>query len=600
MSGDGIFMEEEKKEKELEIEKIKIPAIITVGEFADRLSIPVSKVIGELMKNGVMATINESIDYETAEIVAEFLEKSVELEEDKTTDQKKEIKVDVKKQKTRPPVVAVLGHVDHGKTSLLDKIRETNVVAKESGGITQHIGAYQVETKGKKVTFLDTPGHEAFEAMRAHGAKITDIAILIVAADDGIKPQTTEAIRHIKDANTPMIVAINKIDKSDADPDRVKKQFTEIGLTPHEWGGEVEFVGVSAKSGEGVDELLETIIAMAEMLDLKADPKADAQGVVIESRIEIGKGPVASILIQNGTLYPGDWVQVGETYGRVKAMEDEHGKRLREALPSRAVKISGLKDVPKTAELMQKYGTEIEARDEAQKTQKYSGVKKVANVKKIGLEAISASLAKENKNEFNIVVKADVVGSLEAVKESLEKLGNADVGVKFVGEGVGDISESDVSMAAVSDKVIIGFKAALAPGVSQTAKVKGVKILNYDVIYELIDDVKQVMTDMMPIEKIEIPIGIIKVLAVFKISPGKTVAGGKVEDGRAEKDVEARIKRDGELLSIQKITEVQRAKEIVPSVPSGSECGFCFGAKVDIREGDVLELFRVEEHKKTL
>jgi translation initiation factor IF-2 len=586
-------------EENIEQEKNKIPAIVTVGEFADLLSMPVSKVIAELMKNGVMATINESIDFETAEIVAEFLGKAVELEE-RTEQLKKEIKVDTKKLKPRPPVVAVLGHVDHGKTSLLDKIRETNVVAKESGGITQHIGAYQVETKGEKITFLDTPGHEAFEAMRAHGAKITDIAILVVAADDGIKPQTTEAIRHIKDANTPMIVALNKIDKPDADPDRVKKQFTEIGLTPHEWGGEVEFVGVSAKSGEGIDKLLETVIAMAEMMDLKADPKADAQGVVIESRIEIGKGPVASILIQNGTLYSGDWVQVGVTYGRIKAMEDEHGKRLKEAMPSRAVKISGLKDVPKIAELMQKYGSEQEAKDEAQKTQKYSGVKKVANVKKIGLEAISASLAKENKNELNLVVKADVVGSLEAVKESLEKLGNTDVGVKFVGEGVGDISESDVSMAAVSDKVIIGFKAGLAPGVAQTAKAKGVKILNYDVIYELIDDVKSIMTDMMPVEKIEIPIGVIKVIAIFKVSPRKTVAGGKVENGRAEKDVSARIKRDGEVLTTHKIIEIQRAKEIVPSVPSGSECGFSFGEKVDVKEGDVLELFRIEEHKKTL
>jgi translation initiation factor IF-2 len=585
------------EEKET-IEKIKIPEIITVGELAVRLSLPVSNVIGELMKNGVMATINESIDFETAEIVSEFLGKEVELEKGPTA-QKKEVKVDAKKQKSRPPVVAVLGHVDHGKTSLLDKIREANVVAKESGGITQHIGAYQVEEKGKKITFLDTPGHEAFEAMRAHGAKITDIAILIVAADDGIKPQTTEAIKHIKDANTPMLIALNKIDKPDADPTRVKKQFTEVGLTPHEWGGDIEFVDVSAKSGVGVDKLLATVLTMSEMLDLKADPALPAQGVVIESRIEVGKGPVASILIQNGTLKTGDWVQVGETYGRVKAMEDEHGKRLKEALPSRAVKISGLKDVPQVAELMQVYETEQEARDEAQITKKYSGVKKVANVKKIGLEAISASLAKENKNELSLVIKADVVGSLDAVKESLGKLGNVDVGVKFVGEGVGDISEKDVTMAAVSDKVILGFKAGVAPGVSQAAKAKGVKILNYDVIYELIDDVKSLLTDMMPVEKIEIPVGVLKVLAIFKVSPHKTVAGGKVEDGRAEKDVEARIKRDGEVIATKHVTEVQRAMEVVSSVPAGSECGISFSEKVDVKEGDVMEFFRVEEHKKT-
>lgn len=589
-------MEEEKTETKI----IKIPAIISVGEFAERLSLPVSKIITELMKNGVMANINESIDFETAEIVAEFLGLSVELEERISAAPKKAAVSDVKKLKPRPPVVAVLGHVDHGKTSLLDKIRETNVVAKESGGITQHIGAYQVETKGKKITFLDTPGHEAFEAMRAHGAKITDIAILIVAADDGIKPQTTEAIKHIKDANTPMIVALNKVDKPDADPMRVKKQFAEIGLSPHEWGGEVEFVEVSAKSGIGIDELLDTIIAMAEIMDLAADPEADAQGVVIESRIEVGKGPVASILIQNGTLRAGDWVQVGETYGRVKGMEDEKGKRLREAPPARAVKISGLKEVPKIAELLQKYNSEIEAKEEAIVTQKYSGVKKVANVKKTGLESISASLAAENKNDLNIVVKADVVGSLDAVKESLEKLGNKEVGVKFVGEGVGDISEKDVSMAAVSDKVILGFKAGVSPGVGKAAKAKGVKILHYDVIYELIDDVKSLLSDMMPIEKIEIPVGILKVLAIFKVSPHKTVVGGKVEDGRAEKDVEARIKRNGEVVGTRHVTEVQRAMEVVSSVPAGSECGISFSEKVDIKEGDVLEFFRVEEHKKTL
>jgi translation initiation factor IF-2 len=589
-----------KESMEEKTEKVKIPAIISVGDLANRLSLPVSKIISELMKNGVMATINESIDYETAEIVAEFLGITVEPDTEVEDAPKEEIKVDKKKQIERPPVVAVLGHVDHGKTSLLDKIRETNVVAKESGGITQHIGAYQVTLNDKDITFLDTPGHEAFEAMRAHGAKITDIAILIVAADDGIKPQTTEAIRHIKDANTPMLVALNKIDKPDADPTRVKKQFTEIGLTPHEWGGDVEFVEVSAKSGVGIDKLLETVVAMADIMDLKADPTAAAQGVVIESKIEVGKGPVASILIQNGTLHAGDWVQVGETYGRVKAMEDDKGRRLKEALPSHPVKVSGLKDVPKVAELLQKYENEMEARDEAKKTQKYSGVKKVANVKKIGLEAISASLAKENKTELSLVVKADVVGSLDAVKESLEKLGNADVGVKFVGEGVGDISESDVSMASVSDKVIIGFKAGVGPGVSQAAKAKAVKIFNYDVIYELIDDVKKILSDMMPVEKIEIPIGVLKVLAIFKVSPGKTVAGGKVEDGRAEKDVQARIKRDGEVISTQHVIEVQRAKEIVQSVPSGSECGVSFGTRVDVKEGDVIEFFRVEEHKKSL
>lgn len=580
-------------------EKIKIPEIVTVGQFADLLGVPVSKVIAELMKNGVMATINENIDFETAEIVAEFLGIEVEKEIEEGVE-KSEIPcgVDQKNLKPRPPVVAVLGHVDHGKTSLLDKIRETNVVAKESGGITQHIGAYQVELKGKKITFLDTPGHEAFEAMRAHGAQITDIAILIVAADDGIKPQTTEAIRHIKEANTPMVVAINKIDKPGADPTRVKKQFTEIGLTPHEWGGDLEFIDVSAKTGVGIENLLETVMTMAEMLNLKADPDCDAQGLVVESKVEIGKGPVATILIQNGSLAVGDWIQVGETYGRVKAMEDENGKRLKEARPGQAVKISGLKEVPQVAEMIQEYPEESAARDASGKAKKYAHVKKAPNVKKIGLEAISASLSE--KKEINLVIKADVVGSLDAIKESLEKLTNEDVGIKFIGEGVGSVTDNDVSMAAVSDKIILAFKVGIETGVEGAAKTKSVKILRYDVIYELIADVKELLSEMMPVLRTEIPVGILKVLAIFKVSPHKTVVGGKVEDGKCEKDVEVHVKRNGEIVHNYHTVAVQREKEEVTSVSAGTECGVSFDVKADIKEGDVLEFYQVEEHKKSL
>lgn len=578
---------------------INIPAILTVGELADYLKVPVSKVIAELMKNGVMATINENIDFETAEIISEFLGYKVEVEE-----QEVEAKpvarpaADDANAIPRPPVVAVLGHVDHGKTSLLDKIRETNVVAKESGGITQHIGAYQVETYGKKITFLDTPGHEAFEKMRAHGAKITDIAIIIVAADDGIKPQTTEAIRHVKEANTPMLVVINKIDKPDADSMRVKTQFAEIGIQPQEWGGTTEFVEVSAKSGQGIDELLDIILAMAELLDLRADPCTEAQGVVIESKIEVGKGPVASILINCGTLKLGDYIQAGETYGKVKSMEDETGKKLKEALPSRAVKISGLRSVPQVAELVQVFESEQDAKQEAAKAQKYSSIKKVSSLKKVGLEELSAQVAAANKKELNLVVKADVLGSLEAVKESLAKLNNNEVGVKVVGEGVGDVNESDVAMAEISDKVIVSFKTGFGTGVEQVAKSSKVKVLRYDVIYELIADIRKILVDMMPIEKIEIPIGILKVLGVFKVSNQKTVVGGKVEDGRAEKDVEARVKRNGEVVGNYHVSSVQREKEEVNSMPAGSECGISFSTKAEVQEGDVLEFYRVEERKK--
>lgn len=580
--------------------EIKIPAIITVGELADALSIPVSKIIAELMKNGVMATINENIDYETAEIVADFLGFKVSPADVPAGETKKVTVEDSKNLAPRPPVIAVLGHVDHGKTSLLDKIRETNVVAKESGGITQNIGAYQVDCNGKKITFIDTPGHAAFEAMRQRGAEVTDIAIIIVAADDGVKPQTTEAIKHARNANTPMMVVISKIDKPDADPMRVKKQLSEIGMTTTEWGGDVEFVEVSSKSGEGIDKLLETLLAMAEVMDLKADPTAPAQGIVIGSRIETGKGPVATVLIKNGTLHIADWIQVGETSGRVRAMEDEHGKRLKEAEPSRAVRISGLKDVPQISEMMQAFASEKEAIEEAEKAQKYSHVKKVSNVKKIGIEAITEQVAAQNKNELGIVVKADVVGSLEAIKDSIEKCCNKEVGVKFVGEGVGPISESDVQMAAVSDKMIVGFKTGIAPGVDSLAKTKGVKIVHYDVIYELIDDIKKILAEMMPMIKTEIPVGILKVLAVFKSSPGKTVVGGKVEDGRCEKDVDVHVKRGGEVVHDYKVIAVQREKEEVNSVPAGTECGVSFGTKADVLTGDVLEFFRVEEHRKGL
>ncbi len=579
---------------------IKIPAIITVGDFADKLSIPVSQVIGELMKNGVMATINENIDYETAEIIAEFLGHKVESEVEELKE-KPEEKCEVSKSAiSRPPVIAVLGHVDHGKTSLLDKIREANVVAKESGGITQHIGAYQVEYKKKIITFLDTPGHEAFEAMRQHGAEVTDIAIIIVAADDGIKPQTTEAIKHAKNAGTPMIVVVNKIDKPDADPARVRKQFTEIGMTPQEWGGDIEFVDVSSKTGDGVDKLLDTLIVMSEMLNLCADPKAPAQGLVIESKIEVGKGPVATILIKNGTLNSADWISVGETYGRVKSMEDENSKRLKSAGPSRAVRISGLKSVPGVAEIMQSFKDEKDARDDAEKSKKYAHVKKFSNVRKIGLDELTAQVAALDKNELSIVIKADVVGSLDAIKESLGKLNNEFVGVKFVGEGVGDVSEKDIQMAASSDKIIICFKVGKSPGVEGTAKSNKVKILKYDVIYELISDIKTLLSEMMPIEKNEIQIGILKVLGVFKVSPHLTVAGGKVEDGRAEKGANIRIKRNGEPIGEYVVTNVQREKEEMPSVPAGSECGFSIEQKVDIAVDDVVEFYRVEEHKKTM
>lgn len=581
-------------------EKIKIPEVIRVGDFANLLSIPVADVITELMKNGVMATINESIDFGTAEIIADILGFEVEKETEESP-KHKEVKVDAKNLKVRPPIVAVLGHVDHGKTSLLDKIRETDVAGGESGGITQHIGAYQVECCGKKkVTFLDTPGHEAFEKMREHGAKVTDISILIVAADDGVKPQTEEAIKHIKNAGSKMVVAVNKIDKPGADPTRVRQELMAKGVTPQEWGGDIEFVDISAKTGEGVDKLLETVIALSEVMELKADPAGDAQGVVVESKLEPGKGPVASILIQNGTLKIGDYLQAGETHGTVKAMEDEHKQKVTEARPASAVKISGLKAVPEVGKLVQGFATEKEAKSEAEKTKKYSTVKKMQNVKKIDVESLSADIEKSHRAELSVVVKADVVGSLEAIKESLAKLTNKYVAIKFVGEGVGEVTESDIAMAELSDKVIIAFKAKVTPAIKQAAKSRGVKLVSYDVIYELISDVKELMAELMPVERIETVIGHLKVLAIFKVSPKKTVVGGKVEEGKAEKGSWARLKRKGEILGEYEVQAVQKNMDEVQTIKAGEECGISFAEKVKAEEGDVLEFYTISEKKKEM
>lgn len=588
-------------------QKIKIPEVITVGEFSDRLKIPVSEVITELMKNGVMATINESIDFETAEIVAELLGQKIEPEEKEKSEHKTALPKESKNLEPRPPVVAVLGHVDHGKTKLLDAIRESNIVAVESGGITQHIGAYQVDVGGpstsheeKKITFLDTPGHEAFEAMRAHGAQITDIAIIVVAADDGIKPQTTEAIKHVQEAGTQMIVAINKIDKPGADPMRVKKQFAEIGINPQEWGGDVEFVEVSAKEKKGIDKLLSTLVAMSELMDLKADPKAPASGVVVEAKMVPGKGPMPSVLIQNGTLHVGDSVTIGGTFGKIRSMEDERGRKRKEAPPATPVRILGLKSLPAVSEILNVFSDEKEAKTEAGKSQKFASVKKIKSLKKDSLEALAESFARSEKKELNIVIKTDVAGTLDAIKDSAAKIGTNEVSVKFVGEGVGDVSESDISMAEVSDKVVIAFKVGVAKGVDAVAKSKGVKILKYDVIYELLDDIKKLLSDIMPIERIEIPVGKLKVLAIFKVAPKKSVVGGKVEEGKAEKDVEARVKRGGEVVANYHVSSIHKEKEEVNSMPEGSECGVGFDKKVDIAEGDVLEFYRVEEHKKSL
>lgn len=582
-------------------EIIKIPEIITVGGFAKAMNLPVSSVIQELINNGVMATINDNIDFETAEIIAEYLEKNIEKEEIVTIE-KKEVKSGATKgSKERPPVVAVMGHVDHGKTSLLDAIRDTQVVAKEKGGITQHIGAYQVERNGKQITFLDTPGHEAFNKMREHGARVTDMAIIVVAADDGIKPQTIEAINHARKANTPILVAINKIDLPGADIDRVKKELSEKDLSPEEWGGDTVTVEVSAKDKIGLDNLLDMVLLMSEVQELKASPEIEAQGVVIESHLDIGKGAVATILIKNGTLRIGDNIQIGETYGKVKSMEDYKGKKIKEAGPSVPVKISGIKGVPQVSEIMQVFIDEKEAKKESEMEKRGKTVKSLATVKKIGVEELTSAVEAAGTKELEIVLKTDVKGSQEAIVEALEKFRTKEVAVKVIQEGVGNINEKDVMMAASSKtKVVFGFNVGISAMVLKLAEREGVKFSKYGVIYELLDDAKAALEGLLPPEIIESEVGQLEILKVFRIDKKETVAGGKVTDGKLIKGLKVKVFRKKEEIYEGTLDSLKREKEEVDEVPSGTECGIGFNGKVELEEKDIVKEYKIEKKKRKL
>lgn len=591
-----------------ETEKIvKLPKIISVGELSKRLEVSAAAVVGELMKNGVMATINENVDYETAAIIAEYLGITVVEEEgsikqpdtcDKETAEEKKARHD--RQEKRSPVIAVMGHVDHGKTKLLDAIRETDVVSGEAGGITQHIGAYQIERKGEKITFLDTPGHSAFEEMRAHGAKITDIALIIIAADDGIKTQTIEAINHAKRAETPMIMVINKIDKPGADADRIYQQLAEIGYVPESWGGKTICVSVSAKDGTGIDELLDMIVLVSEMLDLKADFSALASGVVIESHMDVGKGPVGIILVLNGTIKIGDCVQIGETYGKIRSMDDYRGRKVKEATPGMPIKIAGIKDVAQVSEPFTVFCDEKEAREAAEFYKQSRSAKRYSTVKKINLESITDSISKSDIKEFAIVVKADVQGSLDAITTALEKFNNNDVKVRVVGGGVGDVNETDIGMAATATKLIVAFNVQSSSKVANYAKSEGVKISTYRVIYELLDDIKSAVEELLPPIVTEMTIGKLEVLQVFSTTKKLTVAGGKVTEGKMEKGTTAKVIRGEEEVGHIKIASVHKGKDQVDSCQIGTECGLGIEGKIDVVSGDTIVAFSVQTQKQTL
>lgn len=581
---------------------ITIPETLTVKELAEALKKTSTEIIKKLMSYGVMATVNNDVDFDTATIIAEEYgvktEKAVQVsEEDILFDDVEDD--DESKLKPRPPVVVVMGHVDHGKTSLLDAIRSTHVIDSEAGGITQHIGAYTVKAKDRLITFLDTPGHEAFTAMRARGAQVTDIAILVVAADDGVMPQTVEAINHAKAANVSIIVAINKIDKPGANPDRVKQELTEHGIIAEEWGGDVIMVPVSAKKRENIDQLLEMVLLVADMLELKANPDRQAKGTIIEARLDKERGPVASMLVQRGTLRAGDSIIAGSAFGRIKAMRNDKGNAIKSAGPSMPVEILGMNEVPEAGEIFYAVTDEkvakhlVEKRKYKQKEQQYKRSAKVS------LEDLYNQIKEGKVKELNLVIKADVQGSLEAVKSSLLKLSNDEVRVNVVHDAVGAITESDVTLAQVSNAIIIGFNVRPGINVTEAAKAAEVDIRLYSIIYKAIEDVQSAMNGLLEPTYKEVVIGHIEIRQIFKVSNVGTIGGAYVTDGKVQRNSEVRVVRDGIVIYEGKLASLKRFKDDVKEVTQGYECGVSIENFNDIKEGDVIEAYIMEEVKRS-
>lgn len=580
--------------------KITIPDEIVVSELASRLKVTASQVIKKLMGLGVMAALNETIDFDTACVVAEELGAKVEREVVVTIEERlfEEEKDDEKDLQERCPVVVVMGHVDHGKTSLLDKIRNSHVTSGEAGGITQHIGAYKVALPdGKEITFLDTPGHEAFTAMRMRGANMTDIAILVVAADDGIMPQTVEAINHAKAAEVSIIVAINKIDKPTANPERVKQELTEHGLVPEEWGGDVICCPVSAHTGEGIPELLEMINLVAEVKELKANPNRLAKGAVVEAYLDKGRGPVATVLVQNGTLHVGDSIIAGTTVGRIRAMLDDKGRAVKEAGPSTPVEITGLDEVPAAGDTFNAVENERLARELVEQRKQKEKEEQFKSYQKVTLDNLFSQIEEGEMKELAIVVKADVQGSVEAVRQSLEKLSNSEVRVKVIHGAVGAISKSDVMLANASNAIIIGFNVRPDPIAAADAEEQQVEMRMYRVIYDAIEDVEQAMKGMLAPKTREVQLGRAEVRQVYKISNVGTVAGCYVLDGKVARAAQIRLVRDGIVIAEDQIDSLRRFKDDVKEVAKGYECGIGLQKFNDIKEGDIFESFLIEEYR---
>ena len=579
--------------------KVQIPEEITVGELATRLKQTAANVIKKLMGLGVMASVSEVIDFDTASLIADEFGAKVEKEvhvsiEERLFEQDEDPEESLQE---RPPVVVVMGHVDHGKTSILDAIRKSHVTAGEAGGITQHIGAYQVVADGKVITFLDTPGHEAFTSMRARGANLTDIAVLVVAADDGIMPQTVESINHAKAAGVSIIVAINKMDKPTANPDRVMEQLTQYELVPEQWGGDVICVPVSALTGAGIHDLLENINLVAEVKELKANPDRRAKGAVIEARLDKGQGPVATILVQKGTLHKGDCVIAGTAVGRVRTMKNDKGQFIEEAGPSTPVEITGLTEVPSAGDLFDAVADEKLARELADKRAAEEKERQFSSYQKVTLDNLFSQIAEGERKQLDIIVKADVQGSAEAVKQSLEKLSNDEVRVKVIHAGVGAINKSDVMLANAGNAIIIGFNVRPDPVAKEEAAQCEVEMRMYRVIYDAINDVTDAMKGMLAPKIREVEQGRLEVRQVYKISSVGLVAGSYVQEGKITRSSKIRVVRDGIVITEDEIASLRRFKDDVKEVAQGYECGVTLEKFADIKEGDIFEAYILEEYR---
>jgi translation initiation factor IF-2 len=583
---------------------ITIENMITVGDLAGKLDIPVSTLIGELFKNGIMTTVNQRIDFDTAEIIVEELKLGIELE--RANEEEAEAEKPVRSERldsvtagVRPPVVAVMGHVDHGKTSLLDSILNLTVATGEAGGITQHISAYQTKHNDRVITLLDTPGHEAFSALRQHGARLTDVVIIVVAADDGVKPQTVEAIKFAKDAQAKIVVALNKIDKPDADANRAKQSLAEAGLMPEDWGGDTTVVEVSAKTKQGIPELLDMVLLMADIEELKADAEGKAEGIVIEAHQELGKGALVSTLIEHGKIHKSDYVVAGTTYGKIRTLSDWSGKQIDEAGPSTPIRITGFKELPQFGDYISVTKTEKEARDRAEKakSKKVSGKLNMTSGDLLGLINKNAQV-----QEVPVIIKADVQGSLTSITDSLRLLENDELKMHVIGSGIGNISESDVQMAATSKALIYAFNVSTQNNVRKLAERDKVSIREFQVIYELLDDAKEVLTALLTPEIKETELGKLIIRGVFRTTKDEIICGGEVTKGKVEPGSKARVMRDKELVGEVLVERVQRQQQEAKEVFEGEMCGLSLKLikKLVIEEGDRLEFYKREEIQRTL